>query len=206
MNNKTFIAVLAILVLVAAFSIVSYLPTKFDDSAAVRISDFPKVVGEWTAQDVPLDKRIYELLETDNLIMRDYKNNAGYVINLYVIYSQSNRKVSHPPEICLQGDGGTIVDKRYVRISPKIVAAKLVLEQKDFQQAVLYWYKTGKSFTHDFLNQQINVSLDRMLGKTSSVALIRVITRIGTDSKDSAFQMLSSFSRQIEPLLLKYAP
>jgi EpsI family protein len=206
MNNKTFIVVLIILIVVAVFSIISYLPSKFDDANPVRISNFPKVIGEWTSQDVPLDKRVYDLLETDNLIMRDYTNKKGDTINLYIIYSQSNRKVSHPPEICLQGDGAIVVEKSSVRISPAITAAKLILEKKDFQEAAFYWYKAGNTFTSEYLRQQLTTAVDRMFGKKTSVALIRVIAQIKNKDRDSAFSQITSFSRAIEPLLHKNAP
>jgi EpsI family protein len=206
MKNKTFLAVLIILIGAAFFSILSYRSTAFEAAGTARITEFPMRVGEWTAQDVRLDPRVYDLLETDNLIMRDYKNELGDVVNLYVIYSESNRKVSHPPEICLQGEGGTVVEKADVRISPGIMATQLILEKRDNQEAVLYWYKTGKSFTHEYFNQQVKASIDRIFGKRTSVALIRVITQIKEKNRDAACKQISAFSRQIEPLLQKYAP
>lgn len=206
MGKRTFIIIVIILVIVAIFSITAYLPVKFDSTTAVRIADFPKVIDEWVGQDIPLDKRTYELLETDNLIMRDYTNPQGDVVNLYIIYSQTNRKVSHPPEICLQGDGAVVIDKSSIKISPDLTAAQLILELKDFQQAALYWYKAGSSFTSDYLRQQIAVSVNRMLGKPSSVALIRVITQIRNNERALALRRLVAFSEKIEPLLHQYAP
>jgi EpsI family protein len=207
MNNKTFISVLIVLAVVAIFSIISYLPAKFDDSTLVRMSDFPQKIGEWTSyKDIEFDKRVYDLLETDNFIMRDYTNKKGDTINLYIIYSEKNRKVAHPPEICLQGDGAIVVDKSLSRISPAIRAVKLILEKKDFQEIAVYWYKTGKVFTHNYLLQQIADPIDRMLGKKTSVALIRVIAQIKNKDHGAAFNQITSFSRAIEPLLYKYAP
>lgn len=206
MGKRTFIIVLIILVIVAIFSIIAYLPAQFDATTSVRISDFPKVIDEWKGEDIPLDKRTYDLLETDNLIMRDYTNPQGDVVNLYIIYSQTNRKVSHPPEICLQGEGAVVVEKSVARISPALSAAKLILEKKDFQEAAFYWYKAGPAFTSEYLRQQVKASIDRMLGKQTSVALIRVIAQIKGQDRESAFTLLTSFSRKIEPLLHQYAP
>ena len=207
MNNKTFITVLIILAVVAVFSIISYLPVQFDDSSQVRISRFPKEIGEWSAlQDMEFDARVYDLLETDNFIMRDYKNAKGDTINLYIIYSETNRKVAHPPEICLQGDGATVVDKSLVRISPAINAVQLILEKKDFQEIAFYWYKTNKVFTHNYLFQQIAAPIEKMLGKRTSLALIRVIAPLKDQKTEVVINKLISFSRQIEPLLHQYAP
>jgi len=164
------------------------------------------VIGEWRGEDIPVDKHTYELLETDNVLMRDYMNTQGDVINLYIIYSRSNRKVSHPPEICLQGAGAVVVEKSIAQISPDLTATKLILEHKEFQDAAMYWYKAGDDFTNDYLRQQISVSAKRLLRRPVSVALIRVITRIKDQDRELAFIKLIAFSRQILPLLHQYAP
>ena len=206
MKNSTFYIVTAILGFVAVISFIFSRPLDVEKNADIRISAFPQKIGEWSANDLPLDKRVYDLLETDNLIMRDYVNKAGDSIILYVIYSRGNRKVSHPPEICLQGDGAAVVDKSYLKISPAITVTKLILEKKNSQDMVLYWYKAGPVFTHEYLQQQFRTAIGSLFGKRPSVALIRVITRVNEKDQNSALKKLVQFSLQIEPLLQKYAP
>ena len=128
MNNKTFIFIAVILTAVAVFSLISYIPVKPDAVMKISITDFPKVIRGWKAQDIPLDERVYELLETKNLIMRNYINKQGDSINCYIIYSQDNRKVAHPPEICLQGEGATVVEKTAMQITDSIKATKLITQ------------------------------------------------------------------------------
>ena len=206
MNNKTFIFIAVILTAVAVFSLISYIPVKPDAVMKISITDFPKVIRGWKAQDIPLDERVYELLETKNLIMRNYINKQGDSINCYIIYSQDNRKVAHPPEICLQGEGATVVDKTAIQITDSIKATKLILEKPFSRDLVIYWYKTGNLNTNDYIKQQLKIAINRMLGKSSSGALIRLATEIKGDDQDKALILIQSFAKHIELLIKRYAP
>jgi len=206
MNNKTFLFIALILTVVAVFSLISYMPIKPNAATKISVTDFPKTIGEWVSQDIPLDKRVYELLETKNLIMRNYINKQGEAVNCYIIYSQDNRKVAHPPEICLQGEGATVVEKTAIQITDSIKATKLILEKSLSRELVIYWYKAGNLNTNDYLKQQLKIVIDRMSRKSSSGALIRLATEIKGDNQDKALSLIQSFAKQIEPLIQKYAP
>ena len=206
MNNKTFIIVISILAVVSIIGFVSYLPTRFDISLKVKVADFPMNVGEWQATDIPLSERDYEILETRNLIMREYKNTKGNSVYLYIVYSEDNRKVSHPPEICLSGGGLSILNKASMQITDSIRATRLLTEKGDLRQLVIYWYKAANLNTDKYLKQQLKVVLDRTLGKRTSCALIRVSTDIRGEGEAAALGLIKSFAKEIEPLLAKYVP
>ncbi len=205
-KKKTFIAVLLILILAGLIGNFFYFFGIISQSKEISIAKFPNVIGEWSSVDVPLDKRVYDLLETKNLIMREYKNHKGEEINLYIIYSQDNRKVSHPPEICLQGGGSTVVEQTKLKVGNSINATKLVLEKKNSREIAVYWYKAGKEYTNDYINQQLKVSFQRLLGKKTSLALIRVIAEVKNNNEPEALAKILSFCSLLEPLLSKYAP
>jgi len=206
MNNKTFIIVILILIAGAAIGFMSYLPTRFDISSRVKVADFPMSIGEWQATDIPLSERDYQILETKNLIMREYKNSKGESIYLYIIYSEDNRKVAHPPEVCLTGGGLSILNKTSVQMTDSIRATRLLTEKGDLRQIVVYWYKAANLNTDKYLKQQLKLVFDRTLGKRTACAMIRVSTDIGESGEVAAMELLGSFTRQIEPLLVKYVP
>src|SRR4030043_2147656 len=162
MNNKTFVIVVLVLVAVSVIGMISYLPTRFDITSKIKVSDFPMEIGEWKATDMPLSERDYEILETRNLFIRDYKNKKGDSVYLYVIYSEDNRKVSHPPEVCLMGSGVNILDKSLIDVTDDINANKLIVEKGDSRQLVVYWFKAGKLYTDKYIKQQLKVVVDRM--------------------------------------------
>ncbi|MFA6217014.1 MAG: exosortase C-terminal domain/associated protein EpsI [Candidatus Omnitrophota bacterium] len=206
MNNKIYSIVVVILVFAALISYAAYFPTKLASQTERMISDFPLVIGEWTGEDMVLSDRVYELLETRNLIMRNYHNKKGEIINLYIVYSQDNRKVSHPPEICLQGDGAAIVDKSTLQVTDSIVANKLVIEKELSRELGVYWYKAGKVYSNNYILQQLRSSLGGMFGKRVSSALIRVLTSVEGGKDDLALTRIKEFCRLIEPLLPQYVP
>lgn len=206
MNNKTFIIVVCVLAIASILGIVSYLPAKLDSGKLVKMANFPKQIGEWQSRDIELSKQDYEILETNNLIMREYKNTKGEAVLLYIVYSEDNRKVSHPPEVCYMGSGATVVEKEKLKLSNSINANKMLAESPNNQQIVIYWYKAGSLNTNNYLKQQLKIALARTFGKCTSGALIRLSADIKEDNETAALNLLKSFTSQIEPLLHKYVP
>ena len=206
MNNRNFIIVVVIFVMVAVIGLLSYLPTRFDKSAKALMSNFPMTVGEWQATDISLSKRDYEILETKNLIMRDYKNSKGDSLYLYIVYSENNRKVTHPPELCFTGSGLTIVDKSSIQLTDNIRGVKLLMEKSDNRELVAYWFRAGSLNTDSYIKQQLKVVFDLLRGRRTSCALIRLSTDIKDNNQEVALKLLKSFTAQIEPLLAKYVP
>lgn len=207
MNNKTFIIVISILIVVSIVAIFSYLPTRFDGSLEVLMSNFPQTIGEWKSTDLPLSKRDYEILETKNLIMRDYKNKKGDSVLLYIVYSQDNRKVSHPPEVCYMGSGASIIEKTVFKITDSISATRMLTEEATGkQQFVAYWFRVGNLNTDKYLKQQLKIVCNRMIGKRTSGAMIRISTDIKEKDQKAALTLIKVFTSQIEPLLAKYVP
>lgn len=206
MNNKTFIIVVVILSLVGIVALVEYLPTRADIALKTKVGEFPITTGEWQGKDLPLSEQDYAILETKNLFVRDYKNAQGSVVQLYVVYSEDNRKVSHPPEVCYMGGGVTIIDKSLVRLTPTIPAIKMTVEGKDYRQIVVYTFKAGDIYTAQYTQQQWKVVIDRLLGKRTAGALIRFSTNIKNNQSQEAFDLIKSFCKEIEPLLAKHMP
>jgi EpsI family protein len=206
MTNRTFLIVSVILAIVAAISLSSYLPARTDAALKVKVANFPKAIGQWQGTDMPVTEQDYAILETRNLFVRDYKNKAGESVYLYLIYSEDNRKVSHPPEVCFLGSGMTITDKSPIQISNRIKAIKLMVEKKDLREMVVYWYKAGNLYTDNYLRQQLKVVLDRTLRKRTSGALIRLSTIMRDDDQEAALKLIRSFAGQIEPELSRYIP
>ena len=204
--NKNLIIVSVILTIVAIISIASYLPARKDAALGVKVADFPKQIGEWVGTDMPIDERSYEILETRNLFIREYKNPQGDIVYLYMIYSEDNRKVSHPPEVCLLGSGITIADKTTIQLSAAVKATRLVVEKADTREEVIYWFKAGNLQTDKYLTQQLKIVIDRLSGKRTAGAMIRMTSSIKDDNEKATIDLMKSFYAQIQPLLERYIP
>lgn len=203
MNNRNFIIAAVILVFAA---IIANAPLKFDPAKEARVENFPKVIGEWQGTDIKLEKRDYEILETTNLIMREYKNAKSDVVYLYIIYSGDNRRALHPPEVCYSGSGATMLNKSVIPITNSLKANKFTVENKDSRQLVVYWFKSNDLNTYSYLKQQIKSVVGRMLGKQASGAMIRISTEIKNNNQDEALKKIKGFCEEIWPLLTKYVP
>lgn len=206
MNNTTFFLVVGILALACFVGLSEYLPARLDTGGLVKMSDFPMKVGDWQGEDVPLAQQDYMILETTNLIMRRYQNHHGQEILLYIIYSDDNRKVTHPPEICYMGSGATITDKGFLDISSKNKANKMIAELKDGRQLVVYWYRAGEVNTNKYFEQQLRIMARRTWRQKTSAAMIRVSAVLKDGEESATSKLILDFVRQIEPLLPTYVP
>ncbi|MFZ5800479.1 MAG: exosortase C-terminal domain/associated protein EpsI [Candidatus Omnitrophota bacterium] len=206
MNNKTFTIVIAILCVVTVIGLLSYLPERRASSTEARMSDFPMQIGEWSAKDIPISERDYAILETRNLIMREYKNPAGESVLLYIVYSAGNRKVSHPPEVCYMGSGMTVIEKSIIPLSESISATRMLVEKADSRQLVVYWFRAGNYNTPQYLSQQIRMVLNRLIGKSSSGAMLRLSIDLKDNDEPAAQKTLRDFAALIAPLLADYVP
>ncbi len=206
MDNLKFYIVAGILFVSAVVGLSSYLPTRFDTGDQVQMSALPEKIGKWVGKDIPLTERDYAILETKNLVMRQYTDPAGRTLLFYIIYSGDNRKVLHPPEVCYLGGGATITEKAVIPVTSGIKANKMITEIASGRQYVVYWYKAGALNTENYFNQQARVMLRRLIGKKTSSAMIRISADLKDGEDASVAKMIKEFAVDVEPLLVKYVP
>lgn len=198
MKNKPFFVVIAILAAAMLISLPSFLmiPTTEGETPVSRL---PLQIGEWRGTDLAVDQRAYEILETKNLILREYARGNDRVY-LYLIYSQDNRKVTHPPEVCFEGSGIAIVKKDKIPLElaegKKIVANGLIVEKEGSSNLVVYWYKAGPYHLDNYLKQQWHIALSRLRFKQTSGALIRLTSEIPPSGQEKTLQNIRQFAQE----------
>jgi EpsI family protein len=126
---------------------------------------------------------------------------------LYIIYSEDNRKVMHPPEVCYTGGGSTITEKGYFSVTPSIRSNRMITETTGGdRQFVVYWFRAGEFNIAKYLEQQLRIAWRRTFGKRTSGAMIRISAEVKEGEEARVGQMIREFSSAIEPLLQKYVP
>jgi len=194
-SNASFIAVCVILVAAVALSVPLYL-TVPDTKDEPQVARLPMQIGAWTGRDLPVDEQAYKILETRNLVLREYARGEDKVY-IYIIYSIDNRKVSHPPEVCFEGGGVTIVDKQKVPLElsdgRKIIANRLKVEKAGLENIVYYLYKAGSYYTDNYLKQQLHIALSRLLFKSLSGSMIRLSAEVKPEDSARTEQNLQDF-------------
>jgi len=213
MKNKSNQAALICLTL-AATAVISWMLffKQAVEKDTVDINHFPTAIGTWSSVDLNITKDEFEILETKNAFVRLYTNSVDKTkIYLYLVYSQTNRKVAHPPEICYTGSGLTIMEDVHDTIPVQyknltIQANRLCLSKGNFSQIAYYWFKVGDHFTSNYWKQQILIAFDTLLGRHPSSALVRVSADVvGNDINKTAMN-IKKFTNLITPELFVYLP
>ena len=198
MHNKQFAIIMVILVIALGISVPAFLIVP-KEKEEVSISKMPMKIGEWQGKDLSVDERAYEILETRNLILREYTKGNDKVY-LYAIYSQGNRKVSHPPEVCFEGSGVTIIKKEKISMElvsgQKIPVNELVVEKDGANNIVIYWYKAEDFYTDNYLKQQLRIALLRLRFKDASGAMIRVSAEVPPAQSSRALENIRAFTKE----------
>lgn len=201
-NSIGYITLVVLLAVTGVFSLNLFFRQRTaQDELDIRV--FPYVVGEWKGKDLQISERDYEILETRNLILREYANPAEEKLFLFIIYSETNRAVFHPPEACLIGSGIRITDKKTEEISygkENFLTNELYLEKNNHKEMALYCYKAGNLYTDSYYLQQANFAFNQLLGKHIRGATIRVSMPIRED-KGVALVTLKSFIAQTAEII-----
>jgi len=209
-NNFSYWFILALFLTVGTLSWRVYFKS-YIQSDNLSIHHFPKVIGNWVSEDLPISDDEKALLETDNVFVRRYTNSNDEEVFLFIVYSENNRKVSHPPEICYTGGGATILSNVPDSIPSEtedlsIDVRRLKIERKRTIQIFSYWFKVGDSFTSNYWKQQGLIAFKSLLGQPASSALIRISSTVKDNSDANATQLIKKFGKQIIPHLKLYLP
>ena len=210
--GKNYLFVIFIFSVSAAISWQLYFKV-YNQKDTVSIHAFPQTIAEWNAEEIPINQQDKAILETDNVFVRRYTNPQGEEVYLFIVYSQNNRKVSHPPEVCYTGSGATILSNVHDSFSADSSALKdikvnrVTVEQGRERQIFFYWFKVGDAFTPNYWKQQGLIALKSFRDQPSSSALIRISTPARNERDDeNATRRLKDFGRIILPHIYKHLP
>ena len=161
-QHKSYFCFVAVLAALSFFPLA--MPTYFivDTFRDPLFSKIPLQFGEWQGKDIKLEERVYEILETRNVLSRIYENPKGEKVDLMLVGSQRDRRVAHPPEVCYVGSNFDIIDtkERDVELQGKKIRVKefVARDRKNptYKENVLYVYRAGDVFTTNYYAQQLH--------------------------------------------------
>jgi EpsI family protein len=200
--------IIVILLLVTAFITFGAYSTK-SYSGVLHTQNIPVRIGNWYGRDIPMDERTYDILETRDAFIREYTGSAGEKATLTVVFARNNRRVAHPPEVCLAGGGWSRTDRDIHSIvvgSRTLGFNRIILQKGSEKQIVLYLYKAGSRLTPNYYSQQLNIIMNGMLRKDTSSALIRLSCYVDGDSVEEPLSMLNKFAGEVIPVLEQHLP
>ena len=171
-----------------------------------RLEQLPSSIGQYHqyGEDIDPGDTVRRILETSSILMRNYISPGGKPVLVTIVYAGQTRRSLHFPEVCLVGQGWE-VEKAYVApVGMEFRAKRLVIFHGDRKEAVLYWFKTGDSFTgNPFLNA-LYWGRQQLQSGASTSAMIKLsmpVTGAGIEGEEQAFAALDDLALRMAPIL-----
>ena len=189
------------------------------------IDQIPMTLGEWHAQDVPIDPLITSELNYNKAICRNYSTTLGYEMSVWVIYWSTAKSVKgyHHPDICMTARGSELLLKDEIAITSR-EHRSLPVTYREFgrdvnkpsdRQNVIYWTQEGQLFwTPDDEKAAFNMSFpfrwiaQRMGERPANSVDDRIVVLIGMKSwgKTGQRQMIEQFAGDLADELYRVCP
>jgi EpsI family protein len=138
---------------------------------------------KFRSNELTVDERTLAVLETPEYVYRRYVSEDGRKapLDFCLIRSRDNRKGLHPPDLCLEGAGQSIISKADVTVPAvpgrgDLPCRELIVQAGSQLHYYLYIYKCGGTYTRSFWRQQLVVFSNGLLSRNSAGALIRIST------------------------------
>jgi EpsI family protein len=208
MSNKRYALLLLLLALAAGLSllIVFWQPRTLPSR---NVQKLPLEIGSWRGREIPVPERALRILETDDAATRIYARPDDNPVVLYVAYSRNNRRIVHPPEICLQG-AGWFFEKRDERELPlrsdSLRVVRIVMTRRDERRLLFYWFKFSDRYTTSYLRQQLWIDIGRLWRGEASGSVIEISTQIEPGKEEQAERHLVEFTERLLPHLARRLP
>jgi EpsI family protein len=180
--------------------------------AHLAVQEFPKEIGAWFGQDVPLQPEVKQILGDGDFLVRFYRSPGLPYVDFFLAYFPTQRTGStiHSPQNCLPGSGWIPAELKRIELihgrKDALVNRYIIAKGLD-RQLVLYWYQSnGRIVASEYWAKFFLVS-DSIRRNRSDGALVRVVTPVARDeSIESAEKRALDFSRQALPQLDRFVP
>lgn len=182
--------------------------------ASEPLSSLPRVIGDWTGNDLHIDQESLNVLGAGSFLSRVYEQDADSPpIDLFVGYFPTQRTgVSiHSPMNCLPGSGWAFQSSRYLNLVDTAGRShrvgEYIVTNGDDRQFVIYWYQAhGRSIANEYV-AKLYLVIDAMKMNRTDGALVRVATPISPlEGQAQARMRAESFTAQLTPMLSRFIP
>lgn len=205
-KNRYFIIIF--LLSLAAFLVLIYQNMNKDILPIVDLSKIPARIGNWGSRDIPLEKRIFDILQTPSVLVREYTDSRGKSVFLTIVYYRKNRVEFHSPERCSVGQG-SYIDETGIEIirenTRSIIANKFIVKGERYKEVNLYYFKSGDFITPSYLKLKLRMMLNKLKGLPNSGALVKFSAPVSQNiSAEETIKIMKNFIKEVTPLLLNY--
>ncbi|MFW8600777.1 exosortase C-terminal domain/associated protein EpsI [Desulfobacterota bacterium M19] len=208
---RYFIAAILIAATAAIVSALQYSPSQ-DEGATGQafLQTIPMQIGEWKGYNVPLDEKVYEILETRAIINRNYVNKAGKTLQLSIVHYKDTKVDFHAPEACLGGRGEHTrkltkkITIKHGNSSFTLNIAEILASNANNRSVSYYFYKAGNFMGQNYIKMRLNIAKNRLFNKNKSGSLIRVSGYLGLEgNQQKEEKLIESFMQELIPVITR---
>ena len=143
------------------------------------LKKIPMHIDGWTGQDIPLDEKVYDILETRAILHRTYHNKQGDSILFSIVHYNDTKVDFHAPEACLGGLGQRTrkeIKTLKLSIDGKLMSlqvAEIIATAPRSRSVSYYFYKTGNFIGQDYIKMRLSLAKNKLFKGDTSGSLIR---------------------------------
>jgi len=202
---------ISVLLLLSVLALLTTRPEGDPTPLRRPLDQLPEAIGGWSAlEDQSLDRRSVEILQVDDYLVRDYVDEHGKSVSLYIGFWRTQRRGAtvHSPKNCLPGNGWepTSANRRNLRSDPAgIEINHYVVQREGVEAVVLYWYEAaGVPIASETLARLAMVK-SAIIDRRTDGAIVRLVA-LAEPSSAEATARLERFALELRPLLAHHLP
>jgi EpsI family protein len=206
--------VIALVILIAAGSLLRSVSHGEETPIHKSLDSFPLHIDQWHGVEQEFESGIVQALKVDDYLLRQYRQEQGPPVGLYVGYYKSMRQGAtyHSPKNCLPGSGWYFVDTGKTHLASvgphgqPVEINKFIIQKGLDKQLVLYWYQDrGRIITSEYW-AKIYMVIDAMTKNRTDGAFVRITVPYTHQSEEEILAQGKAFAAQIFPQLQEHLP
>lgn len=169
----------------------------------------PDSIGGWQSKGDIAVEDYYNVLGTNDLLMRAYREKGNSTKNddvyLYIIRSKDNVSAFHRPELCLRGEGYELLTDNVIDLSiniKKIPVRRMLFVEGDKGLLVYYWYYINGRNIKDTLHYQLLFLFN--LNEGTNGNFIRISKPVNLNNITREEEKMKRFAKEAIPEILAY--
>ncbi len=209
MHTRNFI--IAIIILILAMASVHALTEMRGEYEVVEQGFYklPMEIGEWKAESFEFDQRVYDVLDAQEHLSRNYFRQDGAKIGLYIGY-YSTKRGGHPEHIpagCYTGAGFGIESEEPLVITSAsgertVTVNNFYARRGERGEQVLFWLQNYRGVDMNTgLKQNIEKMKNKLFNRRNDGAFIRLNTAFTGDDRESVLAYQKEFAARLIDLL-----
>jgi EpsI family protein len=159
----------------------------------------PLTLGPWAGTSVQMDPRVFEILETKDVTVMEYRMGEETPVWLARVEGFGKRAAFHPPELCYVGSHFEVIERGPHEVlinGQRKRIMRLVVGQGSDQFEAWYWFTANGRVTPSYYQQQWWLMMDAIQRKPMAGTLVRISTPM--EDAASSHRRLLAFATSLD--------